>query len=302
MQTNTRTRLSTVNSDLSNLLAQRKSLDTLKKSIKTNEQNIELLKVGNTDGSNPISLQISQNNLVKQERNLEDLKATLAKYTVVAPFAGTVSSVAAQVGQNAATIATIVTNQQIAQLSLNEVDAAKVKAGQKATLTFDAIEDLSLTGTVAEIDPVGTVSQGVVSYNVKITFDTADARIKPGMTVNANIQTDVHIDVLTVPSSAVKTSNGVSRVQVFTPPLIETGTTGRVSATPPTQVTVVIGISDDTNVEIVSGLTEGEQVVSRTITGTTAAGATNTTTLGGTRTGTVRTGGNATFTTGAVRL
>ncbi len=296
MQTSTRTRLSTVNSDLTSLLSQKKSLDNVKQTIKTNEQNIELLKVGNETGSNPISLQIAKNNLIKQERALEDLKLNLSYYTVVAPFAGTVSSVTAQVGLSAGTIATIVTNQKVAQLSVNEVDAAKIKIGQKATLTFDAIDTLSLTGTVNEIDPVGTVSQGVVSYNLKITFDSQDERIKPGMTVNADIQTDVHSDVLSVPSSAVKTSNGISRVQVFNPAIEESGATGTVSPVAPEQVTVTVGISDDLYVEILSGLVEGEQVVSRTITGTgsqTTAAPSATSLLGG--------GGNR-GATGGVRI
>lgn len=270
LQTNTRTRLTTVNSDLNSLLAQKKSLDSLKQSISTYENNIKLLQVGNTNGSNPISLQIEKNNLAKQESDLEDLKLNLSYYTVFSPFDGVVSSVSAQVGQTAGTIATVVTNQKVAQLSLNEIDAAKIKVGQKATLTFDAIDTLSLTGTVSEIDPVGTVSQGVVSYTAKITFDTQDDRIKPGMTVNATIQTDVHADVLSVPSSAVKTSNGVSRVQVFNPAIIDSGATGTVSVTLPEQVTVTVGLSDGTNIEILSGLTEGQQVVTKTITGTTA--------------------------------
>ncbi len=272
LQTNTRNYLSTTNSDLSNLLSQKKSLETIKQTITTSENNIELLKVGNDTGSNPISLQIAQNNLIKQERDLETLKSNLNDYTVVAPFAGTIASVSANVGDSAGTIASIITNQQIAQLSLNEVDASKVSVGQKATLTFDAISDLSLTGTVAEISPVGTVSQGVVSYTAKITFDSQDARVKPGMTVNASIQSAVHQDTLYVPSSAIKTSNGTSYVLVFDPALPEASSTsaGVASITPPSQVTVTTGITDDTNIEILSGITEGQQVVSRTIVGTTA--------------------------------
>jgi HlyD family secretion protein len=89
------------------------------------------------------------------------------------------------------------------------------------------------------------------------------------MTVNASIQTEVKQDVLTVPSSAVKTTNGVSHVSVFTPPLTDTGGTAGVSAsTVPTVVEVVTGISDDTSIEIVSGLSEGQQIVTRTLTGT----------------------------------
>jgi HlyD family secretion protein len=270
MQTNIRSYLSTTNSNLSALLAEKKALDTLKQTIRTNEQNLELLKIGDSSGNNPISLQISQNSLVKQERNLQDLKDALNDHTVVAPFSGTLSAVPTKVGDTSGTIATIITNQQVAELSLNEVDASKINLRQKATLTFDAISDLSITGTVAEIDPVGTVSQGVVSYTVKISFDTQDARIKPGMTVNASVQSAVHSDVLIVPSSAVKTIRGVSYVQIFNPPLTDSeGSAGVTSLTPPEQVEVVTGISNDTSIEIVSGISEGEQVVSKTITTTT---------------------------------
>ena len=91
---------------------------------------------------------------------------------------------------------------------------AKVKVGQKVTLTFDAIEDLSITGEVAEIDTLGTVSQGVVNYAVKIVFDTQDERVKSGMSVSAAIITDVKQDVLLVPNAAVK-SNDEQYVEVL---------------------------------------------------------------------------------------
>jgi multidrug efflux pump subunit AcrA (membrane-fusion protein) len=134
----------------------------------------------------------------------------------------------------------------------------------------------SLTGKVIQVDSIGTVSQGVVSYTVKIGLDSQDARVKPGMTVNAAIQTGTAQNVLIIPSAAVKTSNGTSYVLLFDP-AIDTSVTGTVNvASPvaPSQVTVTTGLSDDTNVEIRSGLTDGEQVVTRA---TTAAAASKTT-------------------------
>ncbi len=285
LQTNARSYLSTVNTDLSSLLAEKRALTTAKQTVTTDQQNLTLAVVGNPDGSNPISLQISKNNLATQEQNIAQLKQTLAEYTVVAPFDGIIASVAAKTGDTTpASVATIITTQKIANLSLNEVDAAKVQLGDKATLTFDAIDGLTLTGKIAEMDAVGTVSQGVVSYNLQIAFDSNDTRIKPGMTVNAAIQTEVKQDVLMVPTSAVKTTNGTSYVQMFTPPLVDTGAaTGMVSVTPPQMVQVVTGISDDSNIEIVSGLSNGDQIVTRTVTGAALSA----------------TGGAATRTTGA---
>ncbi len=295
LQTNARTYLTSVNSHLSTLLAQKKSLTTGKQAITTAEQNITLLQVGNPNGSDPISLQIAKNNLKTQEQNLAQLQQALSEHTVVAPFDGMLSVVSAKKGDTASgAIATIITTQKIAAITLNEVDAAKVKLGDKATLSFDAIDTLTLTGKVSEIDAVGTVSQGVVSYNLKITFDTQDARVKPGMTVNATIQSATKQDALMVPSSAVKTQNGVSYVQVFNPPLENIGAGGVISKIPPKQVAVETGISDDTNIEIVSGLSENDQIVTRI----TLPGATAPTQSSAARTGTQ--GGG--FTGGATQI
>ncbi|MEQ1500044.1 MAG: efflux RND transporter periplasmic adaptor subunit [Parcubacteria group bacterium] len=275
MRANARTYLTTVNSNLSSLLSQQKSLDTTKKTIRDNERNIEIYKIGNESGNNPISLQSSAQSIANEERNLQELKDNLSNYTIFAPFAGTVASVSMKRFDSVSTgasVATLITTQKVAQLSLNEVDATKINLGDKATLTFDAVENLTLTGEVVEIDAVGTVSQGVVSYKVKIGFDSQDERIKSGMTVNSSIQTDVKQDVLSIPSSAVKTQNGVTYVQVFNPSLTVTGgSAGVVSAVPPTQVEVKTGISDDTKVEVLEGLKEGEQIVIRTISGTAPA-------------------------------
>lgn len=239
---------------------------------------------------------------VKQAQDaLDSAKEDLSNYYVTAPFDGVIASVTAKVGDTATgTLGTIITKQKIATLSMNEVDVAKIKLGEKATLTFDAIDDLSMTGEVAEIDTVGTVSSGVVSYSVKIAFDTSDDRVKPGMSVSAAIIMDSKTDVLMVPTSAVKTVGGVSYVQMFTPPLdASVGTQGTATTLKPTQVPVETGISDDSNIEIVSGLNEGDQVVTRTITATTTAAKTTTPSLlgGGTgagrATGAVRVGGTS---------
>jgi HlyD family secretion protein len=212
----------------------------------------------------------------------------LADYSVYAPFDGVVASVDAQVGDSGSSgtaVATIITTQQIAKVSLNEVDAAKVKAGQKATLTFDAIEELTLTGTVVEVDAVGAVSSGVVSYGVQIALDAQDSRIKPGMTVNASIQTETAQDALVVPASAVKTANGQKYVLAFETPVATSsaqGAAGVASDAAPIQIPVEVGISDDTSVEILSGLTEGEQIITRTIAASSAATASATTRAAGT--------------------
>ncbi len=188
-----------------------------------------------------------------------------------APFDGTMASVDFSAGDKVTAgtvIATIITNQQVAKISLNEVDVAKVRLGQKATMTFDAVDGLTITGRVIQIDTIGTVSQGVVSYNVTVAFDVQNDQVKPGMSVTVDIITDVKQDVLMVPSGAVKTQGTQHYVQ-----LLENGQ--------PKNQTVQVGSSNGTDTEITSGLSEGQEVVTQTInTSSTAASTARTSTTG----------------------
>ncbi len=205
-------------------------------------------------------IQSSQLSLRERQAALSDAQAKLADYTVKASFDGVVTGVTVKTADSvssATILATILTQQKIATISLNEVDVAKVKVGQKVTLTFDAVEGLSLTGAVAEIDALGTVSQGVVSYNVKISFDSQDDRIKSGMSVSATIINTVKQNVLLVPSVAIKSGNGSSYVQVL------------VNGQPENR-SIEVGLNDDTNTEITGGeLVAGEAVITQTIAATT---------------------------------
>ena len=186
--------------------------------------------------------------------------------------------------------------------TLNAVDATKVQVGQRATMTFDAIDGLTLTGKVASVDTVGTVSQGVVNYTVTISFDSTDPRVKPGMSVDASIITDTAQDVLIVPSSAIKTANGTSYVQILPNVTASADSTAPVtSETAPEDVTVTTGLSDDTNTAVTSGLTDGETVVIKTNLPTAAKATTTasaTSLLGG---GATRGGGAGAYAGGGAR-
>lgn len=237
-------------------------------SIKEKEESLATLK----KGVDPLDIR-SQEITVQQRRiALADAQATLGDYTVRAPFDGIVAKIDLRKGEDVSTggtIATLITKQKIAEISLNEVDAAKIKEGQKATLTFDAVEGLTLTGQVGEIDTLGTVNQGVVSYSVKILFDTQDERIKSGMTVSASIVTDIKTDVLLVENSAIKNQGTNTYVEMLENIVSATGkdsTAGVTSKTLPREQSITTGIANDTQTQIVSGLKEGDQVIVRTIT------------------------------------
>jgi HlyD family secretion protein len=225
-------------------------------------------------GPDAVDIQSQQLTIKQRENVLFDMREKLRDYTVRAPFDGIVAKVNVKQGDpvsSSAAVATFITKQRAAEISLNEVDVSKVAIHQKATLTFDAIPDTSLTGEVAQIDTIGAVSQGVVTYIVKIIFDTQDERVKPGMSINAFIITNVHQDVLVVPNSALKTRSDTQIVEIFNPPISgEEGqnSQGFLSKNPPRAHTVEGGLSNDTSTEILSGLKEGDQIVIKTITET----------------------------------
>lgn len=130
----------------------------------------------------------------------------------------------------------------------NESDAADLTSDERVRLTFDAVPDLTVDGSVASVAPSGTAVAGVISYYVTVTLDDRDSRLKAGQTANVGIVTSEKSDVLTVPTSAVRRVHGRSAVTV-----VEDGK--------PRTVTFEPGVVGIDRTEVVSGLREGQQVV-----------------------------------------
>jgi len=214
-----------------------------------------------------LKIQVSQ-----AENSYQQAVEDLNNANITSPFDGSVAKISQNIGDSATSntaILTMVMPKKLAIISLNEVDTAKIKTGQKATLTFNAVDGLSITGEVAEIENIGTVTQGVVNYSVKISFDTQDERIKPQMSVSATITTDERLDILLVPNSAIKTADdNTSYVEVFNNLTANNTETSLTTTNLPDKKTVVIGLADDTNTEITSGLSEGDKIIVKTETAT----------------------------------
>jgi len=134
-------------------------------------------------------------------------------------------------------------------MAYTETDASSIAPGQKVRLTFDAVPDLELTGSVLSVSPTATAISGVISYYVTVVLPTGDPRLKSGMTAQAEVLTKEIPGVLAVPSAAVRTQNGTSVVTVLDP-----------DGTQRT-VTVQTGATGDGKTQILSGVTEGQQVV-----------------------------------------
>ena len=251
--------------------------------IAVKEKNLALQDLKN--GADELDIRAKKITVQQKQDGLTAAQQNLADYYIRAPFNGIIASVNIKKGDSVSSsaIATLITKQKVAEITLNEIDIAKVKQGQKTNITFDAIPDLNITGQVAEVDTLGTTTQAVVNYGVKIAFDTQDERIKPGMSLSVLIIIDAKIDVLLVPNAAVKEftgqnggQGGVSYVEVIDtsqtsptdPNSAETKILGANASSLPRRQQVAVGLSNDTMTEITSGLNEGDQVVTQTITAT----------------------------------
>ena len=214
-------------------------------------------------------LKVALGDMVEEDQRLFVISGSRSAKWVTAPISGTVtalnvenddsvsnSSGAASSGTSTASspLVTIIALESFqAAITVAESDIASVQVGQKAVITFDALPDLTLSGKVKSVDFTGTNDQGVVSYEVLVIPDTPGANVRGGMTVSVNVITKVVADVLAVPSSAVKSASGGSYVQI-----LENGQ--------PVDVTVEVGMSTDSYVEIISGLTEGQEIIVSTST------------------------------------
>jgi HlyD family secretion protein len=196
-------------------------------------------------------LRAAQATLDSAKLSLEQAQRNLDKAQVVAPFDGMVAavnySVGDSVGSSAAVAVVDLAHLQI-KVSVAEVDLAKIKIGNPAQVTLDALPGKTYTARVTAISPTGTVTQGVVNYPVYLELTDADNAIKPGMTANLTIEVERRDNVLLIPTRAVRTQGNQKIVTVQ-----------KDGQTVSTRVTT--GLSNDSSVEIMSGLQEGDVVV-----------------------------------------
>ena len=206
----------------------------------------------------------AQKSLSASALSYQNVVDDASKRTVTSPIDGTIIDVSIKNGDelgsssNSSSESAIIVGDLStlkAEIPVNEVDITKVEVGQKVAITLDALEDVEFSGEVEKIDSIGTSSSGVVSYDVTVKFNELDDRIKPTMSVAAIITISEKEDVITVSSSAIKSGmNDESFVEVLENGMLK-------------MVTVEVGDSNDTDTEITSGISEGDNVITQTIAG-----------------------------------
>lgn len=182
----------------------------------------------------------------------------LARATLTAPFDGLILAVNASPGEEAAGIVIeMVDNSSLeVRLSVDEIDLANLTVGQPATVTLEAWPNNPLSATVATIAPQATLGpSALVTFDVYLALTDSEQPIMLGMTASAALVTAESRDVLLVPNAAINADRAAG---VYSVNLVQRAEDGTLSYT---SVPVVIGLRDDNNSEIKSGLQAGDELL-----------------------------------------
>jgi HlyD family secretion protein len=180
--------------------------------------------------------------------------AVMESLKIKAPFDGIVFEVAAEAGQTYQAEAKLFTlgdpKALEALVSVTEEDYPLVSIGQNAEVYFDARPDVTVKGKVERIIPKRIEGDSPL-YNIYVSLDEIPVGLADGMTVDTNVTISSRTGVLCLPRSVVHASgNDKAIVQVWNGSSTESRN-------------IEVGLRGDSNIEIISGLTEGEQVVVR---------------------------------------
>ncbi len=206
----------------------------------------------------------AKNSLANAKDSVESAQNRLDDYKITSPITGTVVEKTVKAGDNVGTgsnssnaLCTIYDLSYLQMtLNIDELDIDNVEVGQTVNITSDAKEGQTFTGVVTKVSVVGTTSSGTTTYPVTVRIDETDG-LRPGMNVDAEIVLSSADDVLAIPSLAVNrgdtvliTSDSPSAVNA----LEQEAPEGYV------YVQVTTGVSDDSYIEVTSGLQEGDTV------------------------------------------
>jgi len=213
----------------------------------------------------PEELAIARAQVTQARSTLTQAQLNLEDATLVAPLAGTVADISIEVGQmvNSSTPAIVLTSltNYYVDLYIDETDIGQVlnhqNGGQPVIITLDAFPDEEIEGEVTAIKSIGTVSGGIVTYEVRVEIAPTKVPIRPDMTASATVVVEEKENVLLIPNRAIRYEEGVEYVEV----LDQSG------GTEVRRVAIATGASNDAVTEVTAGLEEGDVVVTNVVRG-----------------------------------
>lgn len=145
----------------------------------------------------------------------------------------------------------------LVKLNINEIDVARMAIGQVATLTVDAVPEANFTGRVTKLAPAqnaASATDAVVKYQVEVTLDSSDPRLKSGMSAKCRVRTVDLKNVVKIPINYLGTDEKGTYVMLAP-------ADAKDKNAKPTRREVKVGVKSATELQIVSGLTGNEALV-----------------------------------------
>lgn len=209
--------------------------------------------------------------VVAAQESVRTAQTNLGYATIVSPIDGTIINKYVAEGQTVAAsfstpelfgVARDLKKMQVLA-DVDEADIGDVRPGESATFTVDAYPDDTFQGTVQQVRLGGSTSNNVVTYKVVISTSNADLKLKPGMTANVTIYTQQKSGVLSVPTKALrftpaKETVGKMKIKDISNAKNKVWT---IEGNNIVAHQVNIGMSDGTHTQIVSGVKQGQKVI-----------------------------------------
>lgn len=218
--------------------------------IESAKANLARLK----EPARPYDIEQAQAQIDQAKIQVEQARHRIEQSTLRAPKDGVISTLNIKVGETVGgqPVAVLVdTNDLVVDITVDEIDVAKIIPGQEVLLTLDALPDVEIKGTVERIAPTSTTVNGVVSYEVRVSLNLTDQPLRAGMTTNTSIVLDRREDTLLAPNWAIRRDRQNGKAYL----LIKTGENTS------EEVEVKTGLRNDTFSEILSGADEGQVVL-----------------------------------------
>lgn len=244
----------TATSALSSLNSAQQAFIGAQFALTSAQRQLELKQEGPTN----FEVALQQASIDQVRAQLRGAAARLAEARIVSPIAGVVTAVALHEGEIAGgtnAVITVISDEpyQI-ETFVPEIDVAAVGVGDEANVSFDALgSGRTSAARVAQVEPAQTKDDGVATYRVILFLNEPLEGLRVGMSADVDIVAEVHEDVLSVPARALLRRGGETFVRI---PAAEEGAE-------PQLVPVQTGIrGQEGSIEIVSGLREGETILS----------------------------------------
>ncbi|GFR35885.1 efflux RND transporter periplasmic adaptor subunit [Thermobrachium celere] len=250
--------------------------------INIEKLNLQLSNAKSDDEKKLINLQLKE-----AKNNLANLKKQKSEMTIKSPISGVVTAVNVNNGDNVQsgkTLVTIVDPKSLKiKASIDELDIAKVSIGQRVNIKINALEDKTFIGKVEEISDIGTTQNNVTSYDVVVSIENPEG-IKLGMTASIEIDVQSKKDALLIPIEALQEINGKKYVllqeqNVNTQTNDQNSQSSNIKARSQGRqfgftegngrlVEIKTGLRNDSFIEVVEGLKEGDVVLVKVSTST----------------------------------